>query len=438
MSILQHEGVRNHAKHLLRIPAFGIAIALTAVISGCGASAPAPSTSTAIDDSPATGTIELWAASGEDQSLAKLISGFEAVNPEAKVNLTVIPAGELNTRLQTAIAAGTTPDLTYLTSATIGALLATNAFASVPEGLADPSAFFKPAYDLTYYEGVAHAVPWYTQTRALFIRKDLMEKAGLEPPATWEDYLPFTRALVRAGAKQGLSLAVSWDKFTAVEINTIVNQGGGSIINKDHTKWTLDDPKVVAALDFYLSLFGEGGASPDGPGYLDLPSMFVNGQLGAFQSGPFSVASLNTAADDPEFAAKNVVVAPLPAGPAGYKGQLDCALFGVFKDANNSDAAWKLIRYLSLPETQIELLKLQGLPPAVISATKDPLILDDPILSVFAEQMPNAVASPQVSTLPQVLDIIAKQAERVVRGEVSAKEAMAEAQRLADSVGTGD
>lgn len=431
---------RRRAKGLLRLSAMTVSVAFAgAALAGCGSPAPAPEPAAAIDDSPAQGTIELWTASGIGDDLPELVADFEASNPDVTINTTVIPSSELTTRLQTAIAAGTTPDLAYLVGSTTGLFFETGAFAEVPEGLVDPSTFYKPAYDATIFDGASLAVPWYAQDRALFIRKDIMEKAGLTPPATWDEYLPFVQAMTKAGVDQGLSLTVSWDKFTALEIFENIVQAGGSVLNSDQTQWTLDDPKVIDGVRQYTSLFAKGGASPDGPGYVDVASMFVSGKLGAFQSGPFFVSSLrNAAVDDPTFVDDKLLIVPLPAGPAGQKAALDVAFFSVFKDAANPDAAWKLLRYLSEPATQVKWVKIRNLLPAVVEAAADPYISDDPFLSVFAEQLPNTVMAPVVPTWPEVQDILSQQAERVVRGETSAEEAMKEAQRLAQSVGVGN
>ena len=52
-------------------------------------------------------------------------------------------------------------------------------------------------------DGKAYGVPWYVDTRALYYRTDLAEKAGVkEPPATWEDQQQARRGVQGQGEDQ--------------------------------------------------------------------------------------------------------------------------------------------------------------------------------------------------------------------------------------------
>ena len=53
-----------------------------------------------------------------------------------------------------------------------------------PEGLVDEADFFPGAWGSTEVGGTSYGVPWYVETRVLYYRKDLAEKAGWdEAPA---------------------------------------------------------------------------------------------------------------------------------------------------------------------------------------------------------------------------------------------------------------
>ncbi len=75
------------------------ALALLAVASlaltGCGREAESdkagPGAGAAIDDSPATGTINVWAMGTEGEMLGDFVKDFEADNPDADVNVTAVP-----------------------------------------------------------------------------------------------------------------------------------------------------------------------------------------------------------------------------------------------------------------------------------------------------------------------------------------------------------
>ena len=57
-------------------------------------------------------------------------------------------------------------------------------------------------------DGTSYGVPWYVETRVLYYRKDLAEKAGwTTAPTTWDELKRFAKDLQsKAGAKYGIYL----------------------------------------------------------------------------------------------------------------------------------------------------------------------------------------------------------------------------------------
>ena len=70
----------------------------------------------------------------------------------------------------------------------------------IPEGLVDEGEFFEGAWGSTEVGGTSYGVPWYVETRVLYYRKDLAEKAGwTEAPQTWDDLTQFTTGPAEQG-----------------------------------------------------------------------------------------------------------------------------------------------------------------------------------------------------------------------------------------------
>ena len=66
---------------------------------------------TQIDSKPASGELTVWAMGNEGDLLSDFVKGFEKDNPDAKVKVTAIPWASAHDKIQTAIAAGTVPDV---------------------------------------------------------------------------------------------------------------------------------------------------------------------------------------------------------------------------------------------------------------------------------------------------------------------------------------
>lgn len=387
----------------------------------------------AIDDSPATGTVEVWAMGNEGEVLGDLAEQFMAENPDADIQVTAVPWESAHDRIATAIAGGETPDVSMLGTTWVGEFAATGAFEPTPEGLVDESSFFEGSWQTAVVDDVAYGVPWYVDTRVLYYRTDLAEAAGVEAPTTWDEYKEFTKALQGAGAEWGVSLPPggldSW-----VNVAPLAWQVGGEIMNDDQTEFTLDTPEWTEALTFYDSFFEEGIAKPERLETGEIEQEFIDGGVGSFFSGPFHVSLLQEQGGE-EFADKfAVAMVPGEQSRTSFTGGGNLA---VFDDAENRDAAWKFVRWLSQPETQIAWYDISTDLPSVQAAWDDPTFADDPYLSVFGEQLEDSQASPAIPTWAQIASVFDQEIEKMTRGDTSPEDAAAAIQQQADSIGTG-
>ena len=120
-----------------------------------------------------------------------------------------------------------------------------------PPSSFNPNSFFKSAWNTDVVNGTAYGVPWYVDTRVLFYRTDIAQKAGItSPPQNWDQLLADARAMQqKGGAKYGISLqANDWE-----ELLPFVWQGGGQIYQNG--QYTFNSPEVVQALSYYQTFF---------------------------------------------------------------------------------------------------------------------------------------------------------------------------------------
>ena len=414
----------------------GLVLLLSGVlcVGACGRATSKEETATsgAIGAGPATGTITMWAQGAEAEQLPTLLKEFQAANPDVKVNVTPIPWAAAHNKYQTAIAGGTTPDIGQLGTTWMGEFGAADALAPVPSDL-NAGAFYPGAVKSTQIRGGTFGIPWYVDTPVLYYRTDLAAKAGYpQPPATWADFKAMAKALqTKAGAKFGVALAPKdFQGFLPFAWSN-----GAGLTSSDGTKWTLDDPAMVDAVRYYQSFFTEGIAdrtpSTD-PGAYE--GAFVNGSVPMFIGGPFEVSQLNKAGGA-GFAGK-YATAVLPRGKSATSFVGGSNLV-VFKKSANSSAAWKLIRFLSQPQTQVAWYKTTGDLPSVQAAWTDPALGGDPKLAVFGQQLKAVDAPPATAEWTQVQSAGDAQMERVTVSGDDPAQAMKSLQATADSIGTG-
>ncbi len=408
------------------------------VLTGCGRSDAGidPSTLT-IDNAPATGTIEFWAGGAEGEQLPAFLEGFKKDNPDATVNVTQIPSDEFDAKLTAAIAAGKVPDLVFLYTQTQASILSTGGVAAVPQGLVDPNDFFEAAYNDTLVDGVSHAVPWYTYAQVFYYRKDLAEAAGIAPPTTWKELITFAEAFKAEGVEYPIAADVGYNIYTAQALSAYAAQNGGSFLSADQKTWTLDTPENVAALEYWGSLFSQGLASTEGPGFLDSVPYLIAGKNVGTVTGPWT-PSFADQATSPGWSAEHLGSVLPPAGAAGSTAIVGGGSLAVLQDAKNADGAWKLTRWLTSAQVQSDWYDSFGNLPAVPKAWDlNSKIANDLLLVPVREAISNGTAVPAVPGWSQVGQILGEQMERVARGTATAQEALAEAQSQADAIGTG-
>ncbi|WES63544.1 extracellular solute-binding protein [Microbacter sp. GSS18] len=417
----------------------GIA-ALTVVLAGCGrADAPEDAASPqAIDDAPATGTIEIWAAGGDGEQLPEMFDLFQEQNPDVEINMTQVPEDDFVAKMTAAISGGSVPDLVYLFTEFQPTLLDTGGFSPVPSGLVDDAAFFDTAWDASVVDGVAYGVPWYTYARPFIIRTDLTEAAGAEVPTDWDGLRAWAETLQDSGVETPLDLVIPFNQYTSLQFDMFAHQAGGGLISDDLSAWTINDPANVEALEFWGSLYADGLASPDEPVTMDWVSYLSSGRSAGLYNGPWFRGWL-VDANSAEWVDENIALIEPPAGPDGGRAaQVGGGNWAVPVDAANPDAAWKFARFMSEPENQLHWYEIFGNLPAVESVWDEPEIADNAVLAPIRDSISVGVTVPKVPTWGEVGEVVAEAMERVARGQAEPQEALDQAQAQAEAIGVGD
>ncbi len=399
-------------------------------LTGCGRSDgdddAAPEPAQTVAEGEASGTVEVWAMGTEGERLGEFAEAFVAENPDVQINVTAIPWDAAHDKIATAIAGGQTPDVSMIGTTWMGEFAATGALDPTPE-LIDSGSFFEGAWESTNVGGTNYGVPWYVETRVLYYRSDLVA----EPPTDWEGLTAMAQEAKAAGAEWGINLQPgqtgAWQTFMP-----FAWQAGAEMTNEDGTAFTIDSPEMVEALTYFQTVFTEElapTALPQGA----LEPDFMAGKIASFVSGPWHVGILEELDAD---GMENVALAPLPAGDeeASFIGGANLA---VFKDAENRDAAWKFVEWLSQPEVQVEWYAAVNDLPSVQAAWDDPAIADDEYLTVFGEQLETAVAPPSIPTWEEVASVIDTELERLAKSGADPQEVATSIQEQADAIGTG-
>jgi multiple sugar transport system substrate-binding protein len=365
----------------------------------------------------------------EGDSLKVLATDFMQKNPNIHVQVQAIPWSDAHQKFLTSIAGNQTPDVAQMGTTWMSEFAKAGALDTTPSNIPS-SQFFKSAWDTTVVNGTAYGVPWYVETRVLFYRTDIAQKAGItSPPQTWDDLLADAKAMrQKGGAKYGIALGSNdWQ-----ELVPFVWQDGGQLAQGN--QFSLNSPQMIDALNYYHSFFTAGVTPQTEPQGFDVAQSFVQGQSAMFISGPWEVGLVQQDGGA-SFSGKWAVV-PLPKKMTNtsFLGGSDMV---VFKNSSHRDAAWKFVQYLSQPDVQVKWYNSVKDLPAVQSAWNDSSLAGDKNLSVFHQQLGDAQGPPVISTWEQVATYIDNDMEQVMFGKMSSQQAANDMQQKATATGTG-
>ena len=213
--------------------------------------------------SDAARTIQVWVSSGRDQAevLKRLIDEDFSAKTGVGVNLSLVQGA-----LMQATMAGKGPDVALqlghgdpVNLALREALEPLEGY----EGFEDIASAFVSGSLLPYQlDGHTYALPETQNFLMMFVRTDVFEELGIEPPAAWDDLYDVAEVLQRSNMEVGLPY-VAMDAYSVVSqgmgtqsiFPTLLAQRGLSLYNDTLTATALDTPEAYEVFkkwtDFY-------------------------------------------------------------------------------------------------------------------------------------------------------------------------------------------
>lgn len=147
---------------------------------------------------------------------------------------------------------------------------------------------FYPAFlDQSVVDGTCWAVPDLASVRGLFYNKDILDKAGVEVPTTWDELTAACKAIKEKCGDDVYpwGIDMTTDEGQAAFSYYTWNNGGGFV--DENGDWALDSDKNVEAIEYAIGLVKDGytNTDPATQTRYDLQDLFGQGKL-AMMIGP--------------------------------------------------------------------------------------------------------------------------------------------------------
>ncbi|UOF89677.1 ABC transporter substrate-binding protein [Fodinisporobacter ferrooxydans] len=393
-----------------------------------------------VDFSKASGSI-VWAAPPiTNNGLRKtLVDTFNKEHPNIKVTLQNQNTNTDTNRasLTTAIGGGaTTPDV-YMGDVVWPAQFAHSQLA-MPLDKVLPADFWNRfangLVDGAKYQGKVYAAPFFADTAFLFYRKDLLDKAGLPVPTSWEQVQKDAQTLQNKGlVKFGyVWQGASYEGLTC-DFTEILADAGGKVLDSSG-KPALDSPEAKKALSFMRGLI-TSKVSPAAEDTFKEPesmNVFNNGDAAFLRNWSYAWTSSQNPKDSKVVGKVGVTVLPTFGGGAGYSSVGGWDLF-VNPHTKNVPATLAFIDWMTGKEAQTIMAKQFSEIPTNKDVQNDPNVKKvSPIFNIVSQT--KFVSRPsQNPNYAQISQALYTNVNQALSGGISVDDALKKAQQAIQS-----
>ncbi|MBI5662118.1 MULTISPECIES: sugar ABC transporter substrate-binding protein [Ignavibacterium] len=385
-------------------------------------------------------TIKFWAMGSEAEQISKILPEFEKKYPNIKVKVQQIPWTAAQEKLITAFASDNTPDVCQLGNTWIPQFASLNAIIDLSDFIARSSTvkaenFFSGIWETNIIDNRVFGIPWYVDTRLMFYRKDVFERAGFNnPPKNWDElYLLCKKIKELNKGKEKYPIFIPTNEWNSFIIFGL--QAGAKLLKEKDTRGNFSSKEFKEAFD-YLIRFHKEKLTPFGMMQVtNVYQAMADEYISIYFSGPWNI---------PEFKkwmtgnlADKWATAPMPGYRDEYPG---LSLAGgsslvIFKNSKHKNEVWKLIEFLSEPEIQLKVYRVTNNLPSVIEAWNDSSLANDIYMKAFYQQLQRVTSAPKIPEWEQIVfSKLQQYAEFAARGVMTTEEALKKLDEDADRI----
>lgn len=380
----------------------------------------------------ASDELTFWYMGDGDQGIKPIVDEFTKESG-IKVKIQSIPWSTSRDKLLTAVASKEGPDVVQMGTTYMSEFVDAGALMDITEDVQKSDVmksdnFFDGSVATTTFSKKTYAVPWYTETRGLYYRKDLLGSVGYkEAPKTWDELADASKKLAARGDnKYGFGVELKEPTFGFM----FARQNGSELFDKDD-KPLFNQPEMVDALKFLDKLVQDGSAPKMDLGLEIGQSFGGEGVVPMFISGPWMINSIKDSAPDID---GKWGVAELPKGPINNMSVTGGANLAVFNSSKKKEDAMKLMEYLSKPENQTKFFESTNSLPTNKESWNSDVFKNDPLISVFGKQLNESQPMPLLKQWDEISQNFMKQWEQVVVSGKNLQEAMDELNEQTESL----
>jgi len=203
-------------------------------------------------------TVEFWTMQLQPEFtdyFNQLIADFEAETPGVTVRWVDIPWADMQSKILTAVTAGTAPDVVNLNPDFASQLASKNAWLPLDGVLAaaDQQRYLPKIWQATVLNDQSFGIPWYLTTNITLYNQDLLDAAGVAaPPQTYAELATVARQVKEATGKYAYFTTFVPDD--AADVLQSFVQMGVTLVD-DQGQAVFDSPAGRAVFQYWTDLY---------------------------------------------------------------------------------------------------------------------------------------------------------------------------------------
>lgn len=246
--------------------------------------------------------------------------------------------------------------------------------------------FFRPAWQPGVERDTTLAIPWRTDTRVIYYRRDLLRQAGIDEKTAFATVEDLQHTLRRLQTLPGIIPCFIPTNRHPTILHVLapwVWQAGGHFMKRDGRKTLFAEPEALAGFVQYFETFAPV-LKPETHGLSDSRACrsFLAGQTAVTISGHWLLDLVQTQPDIPPEVATNLGLVLTPG--AQYRGGLSLV---IWRHSRHSREALRLVQFLVDQEFQTTHLRQAGYLPARQRALNSPPFTTDPHFRLIGQSL---------------------------------------------------
>jgi multiple sugar transport system substrate-binding protein len=381
-------------------------------------------------DEKVEGEITFWHAYGEGgpevQTLEDVvIPAFEEENPGVEVKPVTVQYDQLHQKLVTAAAGQALPDVVRSDIIWVPELADLGVLLPLDEAMPDFDDLAGQTYEgplaTNKWQDNYYGLPLTTNTKVMLYNEEALQAAGVtEPPQTFDEL----REVAPQVAETGNYLLAEGDA-AGWQVLPYIWSNGGEITDEGITTADghLNGEKSVEAIELLVDLYEEDALPKlilGGGGGTDTFEGLAKGMYATIIDGPWAYPAIESQYKDFE-----IQSAPMPHGDGESTSVVGGENLVITQESENKQLAAEFVRYMLGEEAQLAMAEAGQI--SVLSDLADDMVEIDPSYEEYMTQLETSRPRPPTPAWTKIDEILRKQVQLAIGGDLSAQEAMDQA-----------